>query len=99
MLPCISLFFSRNVDEQLTDIHVGQLSADVAGVLIPYLQRNSVSLVTAFDLRSFNAYNNMRAVIDIYGPVELKHELNSQAPYVADMSVLDFIYLVCKFAS
>ena len=51
MLPCISLFFSRNVDEQLTDVHVGQLSADVVGVLIPYLQRNEVSLVTAFDLR------------------------------------------------
>ena len=51
MPPYISLFFSRNVDEQLTDVHVGQLGADAAGVLIPYLQRNEVSLVTAFDLR------------------------------------------------
>ena len=98
MLSCISLFFSRNVDKQLTDVHVGQLSADVAGVVIPYLQRNEVRLVTAFDLRSFNSYNNIRSVMDMYGPVELKHELNSQAPYVADMSVLYFIYLVCKFA-
>ena len=44
MLPCISLFFSRNVDKQLTDVHVGQLSADVAWVLISYLQRNEISL-------------------------------------------------------
>ena len=99
MLPCISLFFSRNVDEQLTDVHVGQLSADVVGVLIPYLQRNEVSLVTAFDLRSFNPYNNMRAVMDIYGPVELNLELNSQIPYVANKPVLNFVYLVRKFIS
>jgi hypothetical protein len=91
MLPCISLFFSCNVDEQLTDVHVGQLSTDVAGVLIPYLQR---SLVAAFDLRSFNPYSNMRAVMDIYGPVELKLELNSQAPYVADKLVFNFVYFV-----
>ncbi len=92
--PASVCFFSRNVDKQLTDVHIGQLSADVAGVVIPYLQRNEVRLVTAFDLRSFNSYNNMRAVMDMYGPVELKHELNSQASYVADMSVLYFIYLV-----
>jgi hypothetical protein len=97
--PLHQFVFSRNVDEQLTDVHVGQLSADAAGVFIPYLQRNEVSLVTAFDLRSFNPYNNMRAVMDIYGPVELNLELNSQTPYEANTPVLNFVYLVRKFVS
>ena len=37
--------------------------------------------------------------MDIYGPVELNLELNSQTPYVANKPVLNFVYLARKFVS
>ena len=65
--PCLTLFIER-VKERL---HLGQLSADISSVIIPYFQRSEVSLVPHCNVRTFNPYGSMSALVDVYGPQEL----------------------------
>jgi hypothetical protein len=70
-------------------VHVGQLSLDVAQVLIQFIKSGSTHVVTYCNYCSFNLHNNMEMELDIYGPPELTTQINDACRYAGE-----FIYWV-----
>lgn len=73
---CLSLFIVSTKAGKACNVHVGQLSLDVAQVLIQFIKSGSTHIVTYCNYRSFNPHKSMEMELDIYGPPELTTQMN-----------------------
>ncbi len=73
------------------NVHVGQLSLDVAQVLIPFIKSGSTHIVTYCNYRSFNPHKNMEMELDIYGPPELTTQMNDACRYAGELIGSGFV--------
>jgi hypothetical protein len=88
---CLSLFIVSTKAGKACNVHVGQLSLDVAQVLIPFIKSGSTHIVTYCNYRSFNPHKNMEMELDIYGPPELTTQMNDACRYAGELIGSGFV--------